>query len=83
VSDAIGRLYEEPSVQSLMTAISDWESDGEPHDRHLARRRAESFSQDVFRARILDLLARVTGPGSHHAVPPAPHIEPVPSGRPA
>ena len=63
VDDAVGRLYAEPTVDSLVEALIEWESDGEPHDPLEARRRAESLDLPIFRSRLLEQLDLSVGGG--------------------
>jgi glycosyltransferase involved in cell wall biosynthesis len=83
VTDETGRLYAEPTVDSLAAAIGDWEEEGRPHDPRRARERAESYSLARFRQRLLTHLATVVERRSHQGslvaasvdpVPPAPHV---------
>jgi glycosyltransferase involved in cell wall biosynthesis len=74
VNGAIGRLYGEPTVESLAATIAEWETEGCPHDPVQARRRAEDFSLPLFRNRILDLLAEVTAGRIPAAVASRPHL---------
>jgi glycosyltransferase involved in cell wall biosynthesis len=73
VDDAVGRTYAEPTALGLLQAIGAWEGAGAPHDPAEARRRAERFSLDLYRARMVGLFAEVIA-RSAHAVPPAPHF---------
>lgn len=82
VDNSIGRLHNEPTVAALETSIAAWEAQGAPHDPNKARRRAEAFSLPLFRGRILDLMAEVTGSASRKSAPPRPHVELVAHGFP-
>jgi len=74
VDDAVGRTYQQPTTAALLAAIDGWEAHGLPHDPAQARRRAESLSLPVFRERMHRLLTDVVTRGSHHPIPPAPHL---------
>jgi glycosyltransferase involved in cell wall biosynthesis len=74
VDNSVGQTYAEASPTALLSAIDDWEAHGCPHDPTEARRRAEALSGPVFRDRILQFLADVVAGGTHHPVPPAPHL---------
>ncbi len=71
VDDRVGRLYQDPTTEGLMSVISTWEADGCPNDPSEGRRRAEALSTNVFRSRLLGLIDEVTGRTSPI---PAPHI---------
>jgi len=74
VDDLVGRTYPEPSSSGLLAALDRWEVEGSPHDPAQARRRAQALSLPVFRERMHKLLVEVVTRGSHHALPPAPHL---------
>jgi glycosyltransferase involved in cell wall biosynthesis len=74
VDQSVGRTYPQPTTAGLLAAINDWEDDGCPHDPAQARRRAESLSLPVFRARLHTFLAEVMTRGSGHRAPPAAHL---------
>ena len=59
----------EPTSAGLLAAMDDWEAGGCAFDPAEARRRAEALSLDVFRDRILGLIAEVTA--RHRAPRPA------------
>jgi glycosyltransferase involved in cell wall biosynthesis len=73
VDNAVGRLYDEASVEGLVGAIEAWEAAGCPQDPEAARRRAETFAVPLFRERLLGFLAEVVGGQQGDQVPPAPH----------
>jgi glycosyltransferase involved in cell wall biosynthesis len=75
VDDAVGRTYPEPTANTLLETLADWEAQGCPHDPSLARRRAEGFALPLFRQRLLGFLAEVMTSGSGHPTPPAPHLD--------
>ena len=82
VDDSVGRVYSEPSADSLRETIDAWEADGRPHDASLARTRAESLSLPVFRRRLLAYLAevmaeRTASTSAHPGGIPAPHVAPM------
>ena len=68
VDDRVGLLYDEPTVAGLLRALDAFESPDRLHDPALARRKAEALAPDVYRRRMLDLLAEVRGPRS---IPPS------------
>jgi glycosyltransferase involved in cell wall biosynthesis len=74
VDDAVGRTYADPSVDALVAAIDQWETEGCPHSPAESRRRAESLSLAVFRQRIFKLLTEVAAGSAIHVMPPAPHL---------
>ncbi|MFI5454505.1 MAG: glycosyltransferase [Isosphaerales bacterium] len=74
VDDSVGRTYQQPTSAGLLTAIDAWEAQGRPHDPARARRRAEALSLPLFRERMHRLLTEIVTRGSHHPVPPAPHL---------
>ncbi len=43
VDNAVGRLYFDPTVSGLCTALDEWESQGCPNDASEARKRAEAL----------------------------------------
>jgi glycosyltransferase involved in cell wall biosynthesis len=73
VDDRVGRVYPEPTTESLQAALDTWEAGGLPHDADEARRRADGFSLSQFRNRLLDLLAEVAGQRRHPSAVPTPH----------
>jgi glycosyltransferase involved in cell wall biosynthesis len=74
VDDAVGRTYGEATADGLRGTLDQWEADGCRYDPSEARRRAETLSLDVFRDRLIGLIAEVAARGSRHPVPPAPHL---------
>lgn len=74
VDPQVGRLYPDPTVESLEAAIEGWESAGRPHDPALARRRSEHYSPEHFRCRMLAYIAKVLDRRSLESIPPAPHL---------
>jgi glycosyltransferase involved in cell wall biosynthesis len=57
VDDSVGRLYQEPSVESLCQAIVDWEAMPQnPQLARIARQKAERFAVDQFDQAILSLI---------------------------
>ena len=57
VDDSVGRLYQEPSVESLCQAIVDWEAMPQnPQLAKIARHKAERFAVDQFDQAILSLI---------------------------
>jgi hypothetical protein len=57
VDDSVGRLYHEPSVESLCQAIVDWEAMPQnPQLAKIARHKAERFAVDQFDQAILSLI---------------------------
>jgi glycosyltransferase involved in cell wall biosynthesis len=74
VDGRVGRLYGEPKAEALAEAIASWESDGMPFDAATARRRAETYSHERFRGRLLGYLADVISRRDVDRVPPAPHF---------
>jgi glycosyltransferase involved in cell wall biosynthesis len=74
VDGAVGRTYTEPTAAGLLHAMEAWEAQGRPHEPMEARRRAERFSLQVYRERMIGLIAEVIS-RSVHAVPPAPHLK--------
>lgn len=91
VDNAVGRLYADPTPAALASAITAWEADGLPADAALARRRAEGYSSERFRGRLLGYLTEVVARKDIDRVPPTPHLPILadsrsagnPSGRPA
>lgn len=77
VDARVGRTYDEPSTEGLLTALNGWEADGSPHDAGLARSRAEALALEVFRDRLIGYLSEVLG-GQHPV--PAPHWSAAPRG---
>jgi len=74
IDDTVGQTYPQPTPAGLLAAIDTWEAQGCPHDPAQARRRAESLSLPLFRERIHGLLTEVVTRGTHHPMPPAPHL---------
>ena len=74
VPAACGRLYPEPTTESLVAALDAWEAEGRPHDPDRARERAESYALPVYRRRLLGLLADVVAAKDRHPGVPRPHI---------
>lgn len=74
VPAACGRLYPEPTTDSLAEAIAAWEAEGRPHDATFARERAESYALPVYTRRLLGLLADVVAAKDRHPGVPRPHI---------
>jgi glycosyltransferase involved in cell wall biosynthesis len=77
VDDAVGRVYDEPTVEGLAGAMAAWERDGRPHDAAEARRRAEGLARSVFRERLLGFLAGVAAESRTARGVPAPHVRPA------
>ncbi len=73
VDDRVGRTYPDPTVASLTAALDDWEADGRPFDRTLARSRAEALALPVFRRKILNYLAEVVATQPRGGIP-TPHL---------
>ena len=73
VDDRVGRIYPDPTPQSLLAAIEAWEADGRPHGPALARDRAEALSLPVFRRRFLSYLAEIVGQTRGRGIP-SPHL---------
>jgi glycosyltransferase involved in cell wall biosynthesis len=61
VDNRVGRLYPEPTVDSLSNAIEVWENAGRPFDADRARSKAEALSLPIFRRKLLGFLAEVMG----------------------
>jgi glycosyltransferase involved in cell wall biosynthesis len=74
VQPPIGRLYAEPTIESLANAIDSWERAGRPHDANEARRVAEGFAPEVYRDRLTSFLSEVVGQSQSERVPPKPHL---------
>jgi len=79
VDESAGRTYPEPTVESLLAELVEWERLGFPHDPVKARRRAEQFSLPAYREQMLRFLAEVAFGKGHPAdsVPPSPHVPPT------
>jgi glycosyltransferase involved in cell wall biosynthesis len=75
VTNAVGRLYPDPTTDALTHAIESWESQGSPHDPALARAIAESYSLPVYRSRLLGYIREITLGDSTTSVPPRPHVD--------
>ncbi len=78
VDDAVGRVYPNPTADDLRSTLDAWEAEGCPHDRLLARSRAEALSLPVFRRRLLGYLAevmsdRLSSASLSNGIP-APHV---------
>lgn len=73
VDDAVGRTYDEPTTDGLLTAIDAWEAAGRPYDPAEGRRRAEALAVPLFRARLLEFLAEVAASRSGGPRPHAFH----------
>ncbi len=70
VDDSVGRLYHDPSVESLCQAIHDWEAMPQnPQLAIIARRKAEQFSPEKFDQAILKLVNSWQAPGNPTAKP--------------
>jgi glycosyltransferase involved in cell wall biosynthesis len=74
VDDRVGFLYDHASTEALMSAIETWECAGCPHDPSLARERAEGYSAETFRHRILGFLFDVISAAAQPTVPPPFHL---------
>ena len=74
VDDRVGRIYPDPSVESLSAALDAWELEGRPHDPGLARAKAESLALPVFRRRFLNYLADVMASRWQGNAVPSPHL---------
>ena len=74
VDEHVGRTYTSPTAEGLLEALEEWEDDRRPHDPAVGRRRAEAFSGEVFRDRLLGLITEVVGTKAVDRVPPAPHL---------
>ncbi|MFO0956759.1 MAG: glycosyltransferase [Isosphaeraceae bacterium] len=78
VDREVGRIHDEPTVESLIASIRDWEREGRPCDASVARSRAESFSSERFRGRLLGYLTEVLNLREIDRVPPVPHLPVTP-----
>jgi glycosyltransferase involved in cell wall biosynthesis len=76
VDNAVGRTYQEPSPEALLACLEEWETEGCPHDPALARQRALGFAAELFRDKLLGLLAEVAGANRGARGVPAPHRRP-------
>lgn len=74
VDSRVGATYLEPTPEGLMEAIEQWEAQGSPFDRSLARAKAEAFDRPVFRQRVLGFLSSVVEGRKADRVPPPPHL---------
>lgn len=79
VDRAIGRIHDDPTAESLAGSILAWEGDGRPFDAALARSRAEAFSSERFRGRLLGYLTEVLDQRTIDRVPPTPHLPVAPA----
>ncbi len=74
VDDGVGRVYPEPTEESLIRAIDEFERDGSLGNTEERRRRAEALALPVFRQRLLGYLAEVVSGREHAGAIPAPHL---------
>jgi glycosyltransferase involved in cell wall biosynthesis len=72
VAPDCGHLYDAPSTDGLISAITRWENMGSPCDAAAARARAKAFSAARFRQEILQFLDRVVSQSQTPALASAP-----------